>query len=38
MSTVLPAQYIQYNTLQHILESHRQVNDTHLVTKLTLTA
>ena len=38
MSAVLPAQYIQYNTLQHTLESHGYVNDTHLITKLILTA
>ena len=35
MSAVLPAQYIRYNS--YTLESHEQVNDTHLITKLTLT-
>ena len=35
VSCVLPAQYIQYR-IQHTLESHEQVNNTHLITKPTL--
>ena len=29
---VLPAQYIQYNAMQHTQESHGQVNDTYVIT------
>ena len=31
MSAVLPAQYIQYNTIQHTLESHGHIKETHLI-------
>ena len=29
---------MQYNTIQHTLESNKQVNDTYLITNLTLIA